>query len=226
MMNPIVAISTVDDGSMYNRDNHNDPQVIFHREAFLETHGIELLQTTRLAITYNFDLNDFCQYKTIDADTKGNGMQANDPIIADALFVTDSTHALFLPVADCVGAVFYDSNHHVLGLAHLGRHSLEQNGGQKVINYMKRQFKSEPHLIKVWLTPAPSKEAYPIWALDNQGMKQTTFEQLLSAGILNKNITDNSVETDKDSHYYSYSEFLKGQLNKDGDYAIVAMMTD
>lgn len=224
-MNPIVAISTVDDGSMYNRNNHNDPQVVLHREAFLETHGIEMLQTTRLQIVYDFDINDFCRYKTISGHAKGKGMQSDDPISADAIFVTDATHALLLPIADCVGAVFYDPENHVLGLAHLGRHSLEQNGGQKIIEYMKTQFKSSPAMIKVWLTPAPSKEVYPIWALDNQGMKETTFKQLFSAGIQKENITDSPIETDKDPHYYSYSEFLRGHQDEDGDYAIVAMMT-
>lgn len=222
-MNPIVAISTVSDGSMYNRNDIFDQSVINNREVFLKSHDISIDQTTRVRV--NYDRDNFCRYITVDELYKGQGMRGDDVVIADALITTNPQHALFLPIADCVGAAIYDPAHGVLAIAHLGRHSLEQSGAYKIIAHLKETYASDPKDIKIWLTPAPGKDVYPIWALDNKGMKEVTFEQLKAAGIQLENIIDNPVETDKDPSYYSYSEFLKGHRSNDGDFAIAAMMS-
>lgn len=223
-MIPIVALSTVADGSMYNRNDMLDEDIIENRRTFLENLGIDINQATRIRIEY--DCSDFCEYVIADDSIKGKGMQDNGVEKADALITTDIGHALFLPIADCVGAAILDPIHNVLAVAHLGRHSLEQSGAHKIINHLKKYYNSDPEDLKVWLAPAPSKDVYTIWALDNKGMKEVTFEQLHAAGVLSENIIDNPAESDKDPNYYSYSEFLKGNQEIDGDYAIVAMMTD
>lgn len=223
-MNLTVLTSKVSDGSMLNRDNPTDSTVIENRRAFMEAHGISLDQTTRVEVTFDFDTNNFCRYDEVTKEMMADGMYKPSSTPHDALVTTEPDHALFLPVADCVGATFYDPVHHVLGLAHLGRHSLEQQGGTKFVEYLKSHYDSDPKEMKVWLGPAPGKDAYPIWALDNKGMKEVTFEQLHAAGILDDNIIDNPAETDKDQDYFSYSEFLKGHRESDGDYAIVAIM--
>lgn len=222
MTSPLVAISTVADGSLYNRHDHKDPAVITNRETFLKKHGIELNQTTRVQVTY--DRDDYCQYVAVDDSHKGDGMHAESPLVADALVTTDKNHALFLPVADCVGTVIYDPIHEVLMVSHLGRHSLTQKGGTKSVEYLVDHYGSKPRDLRIWTTPAPNKEAYPIWDLGNKGFKEALFEQLEGAGVLKENITDNPADTVTDKNYYSYSEFLKGNREEDGDYAIVAMM--
>lgn len=220
----IVAISTVADGSMFNRHDFFDEAVIENRRQFLEHQGIDITETTRMFVDYN--RTNFCEYIATDTSIKGGGMRGNDAVFADALITTEPSHALFLPVADCVGATIYDPIHKVLAVAHLGRHSLEQSGAHKLINHLVQYYSSDPKELKIWLTPAPGKDVYPIWALDNKGMKEVTFEQLYAAGIKDDAIVDNTTETDKDLNYYSYSEFLKGNRDEDGDYCIVAMMTD
>ena len=208
---------------MYNRFDASDPAVIRNRERFLDKNGISLDQTTRLRPTY--DRDDYCRYTLTDMRMGGEGMYSNDLIISDALITTDINHALFLPVADCVGAVLYDPLNRVLAMAHLGRHSLEQRGGQKIVQHLATHYASDPAALQVWLTPAAGKDTYPIWKLDNQGLKEATFEQLIAAGVSMQHITDNSADTTKDSDYFSYSEFLKDTTRPDGDHAIVAMMT-
>lgn len=225
-MSVTVLTSTVTDGSMFNRDDPTDPAVIENRKAFMEAYNISLDQTTRVEVTFNFDTNDFCRYGEATDTMMADGMYRPSPTPHDALVTTEPHHALFLPLADCVGATFYDPEHHILGLAHLGRHSLEQQGGTKFVEYLKSHYSSDPKQIKVWLSPAPGKDVYPIWALDNKGMKEITFEQLHAAGILDENIIDNSAETDKDQNYFSYSEFLKGHREIDGDHAMVAVMAN
>lgn len=223
-MNVLVAQSTVADGSMLERNNPQSAAVIKNRKAFLEKHGIELAHTTRLAIYY--DQTSFCKYVKIDSPQKCYAMTDKSDLRADAFIVSEPNHALFLPVADCIGAVLYDPTHHILMLSHLGRHSLEQNGGQKSVEYLQNTYNSNPSEIEVWLTAAPNKDVFPIWALDNKGMKEVTLEQLDKAGVQPKNIHDNPADTATDENYYSYTQFFNGNSPVDGDHCIVAMMTE
>jgi len=222
-MRVTIVISTVADGSMYNRQNMLDPAVITNRTTFLAAHGMSINQTTRLQPT--FDKHDFCIYREIDHIDQGLGMADDNGIVADAIITTQPNHALFLPVADCVGATIYDPEHHVLALAHLGRHNLEQGGAHKIIMHLSHRYGSNPHKLEIQLTPAAGKSEYKIWALDNIGIKEATHQQFASAGVPITNIVDNTAETTSDVDYYSYSEFLKGNRDEDGDHAIVAMIT-
>lgn len=230
MPNIIVAISTVKDGSMYNRRDYFDKSVIHNREVFLGTHGITMDQTTRISVYADGRAEDatedFCRYREVTSADKGAGMRDGKIQNIDALVTTEVGHCIMLPVADCTGTVIYDPVKRVLMVSHLGRHSLAQEGGKKSVQYLVDHYGSTPADLLVWLTPAPGKDVFPIWALDNQGAKEATFEQLLSAGIKQENITDNPADTTKDQNYFSYSEFLKGNRDEDGDYAIIAMMTD
>jgi len=223
-MNVIVAISTVADGSMYNRHDLSDPVIVNNRDTFLRSQGIDINQSTCMLPTFN--TKDFCKYEEISEVAKGQGMKDDTAIRVDAIITTHKNHAVFLPIADCIGAIFYDPINQVLALAHLGRHSLEQNGGQKIVEHLRDNYGSVAATLKVWLTPSAGKDVYKIWALDNKGMKESAYEQFFAAGLLRENITDNNAETTSDKNYYSYSELLKGHRSEDGDHAIVAMMTD
>lgn len=209
---------------MYNRHDTLDPAIITNRQVFLQRHNIQIQQTTRLEI--RFDGDDFCRYKDIDESVKGVGLQDKKGVTADALITTHLDHALFLPIADCVGAAIFDPKHNVLAVVHLGRHSLEQNGGHEIVSHLITNYGSNPAQLRVHLTPAAGKSEYTIWALDNKGIKEATRQQLASAGVRDENIIDTAVETTNSSDYYSYSQFLQGNRTEDGDHAIVAMMTD
>ncbi|MDB5161520.1 MAG: Protein of hypothetical function [Candidatus Saccharibacteria bacterium] len=226
-----IAISTVADGSIYNRHNATDPEIIANREKFLSTLNISIDQTTRVNVNMLpratvEDEQDYCRYIEVKETDKGKGMRSDDVFVSDALVTDQKNHALMLPVADCVGATFYDPIQEVLMVSHLGRHSLEQKGLIKSVQYLKEHYKTNPFDLQVWLTPAPGKDVYPIWALDNKGMKEVTFEQLAKAGVLKENITDNPADSTNDKNYFSYSEFLKGNRDIDGDHMMVAMMHD
>lgn len=218
-----VAISEVKDGTMYEPANHRDATVIKNRSQWLAAQGIALADATRLFITY--DRDDFCQYRIVDATNKREGMEDGHVAPADALVTTTPGVALFLPIADCVAATFFDATTGVLMLAHLGRHSLEQQGGIKCVAFLEKHFGVDPKNLKVWLSPAPNKDAYPIYKLNNMGMKEAVFAQLKEAGIQQENITDNPADTVTDDRYYSYSEFLKGKKPTEGRYVMVAQIT-
>jgi len=229
MKDLVVELSTVADGSMLNRHNDKDPAVIQNRQVFLNKYRIEMDQTVRLHVNMLVRATieheqDYTRYREVTQTDASHGMYNDETVVGDAIVTRETYLALMLPIADCVGATFYDPIQKVIMLSHLGRHSLEQEGAIKSIEFLTSHYDSNPADILVWLTPAPGKDVYPIWKLDNKGMKEVTFEQLDAAGILAEHITDNPADSTKDSNYFSYSEFLKGNRDEDGDHAMVAMM--
>jgi len=207
---------------MYNPSEQANQGVIRNRQTWLGRHGLEMGDTTRVHVSYDGD--DFCRYRIVDESHQGEGMTESSTKRADALVTAKVGHVLFLPIADCVATTLFDVKQGVLMLSHLGRHSLEQQGGVRSVQFLVDRFGSDPKDIKVWLSPAPRKEVYPIFKLDNKGMKEATFEQLQAAGILHENITDNTADTATSDDYYSHSEFLKGNKPDDGRFAMAAVM--
>jgi copper oxidase (laccase) domain-containing protein len=167
---------------------------------------------------------DWCRYREVTQSDGGLGMYDGNIDAADALITRTPGLALFLPVADCIGAAIYDLAQNIIMVSHLGRHSLEQHGAQKSVEYLVRTHGSIPSNLQIWLTPAAGKDTFPIWALNNQGLKESAYMQFHAAGITDAQIIDNPIDTTRDSRYYSYSEFLKGNRDIDADYAIVAMI--
>ena len=218
-----VAISQVVDGNMYVPTDQTNAAAIANRAAWLETQGHTMDDTTRVHITY--EREDFCQYREVTNADKGIGMRDGNVVPADALIVTAPGHALLLPIADCVATAVYDPIHNIAMLAHLGRHSLEQQGGEKIIQHLVNTYGSNPAELELWLGPAPSKESYPIFKLSNMGMKEVLFTQLSNAGISPEQITDNAADTETDDRYFSHSAFLQGLKPEDGRFAMVVSLT-
>jgi len=154
----------------------------------------------------------------------GDGMAFESSIVADALFTRGKRLALFLPVADCIGAVLFDERLQVLGLAHLGRQNLAQQGGTKIVEFMKTEFGSNPEDIQVWLSPAAGRENYPLHDFNNRSMYEVALEQLEQANVPNGNIVIDGADTTKDRNFFSHSEFLKGNRETDGRQAVVTLM--
>jgi len=221
-MNVLVAISTVADGNMLLPEDRSDIRVIDNRKSFLAKNGIDIKQTTRVNIIHEGD--NYLRYYELVEEHKGDGMEYDGIVTADALVTRLPNHALFLPIADCIGAVFFDPDKNILMLSHLGRRSLEQNGGFESVKFLVDHYGCDPNNLKVWLTPAPGPDVYPLYQFDNRSLKNVLYQQMQSAGILEKNVVDNPADTSKDMNYYSHSEFIKGNRTEDGRYAVVAMM--
>ncbi len=221
-MSVLVALSSVADGSMHNRHDANDPAIIRNRTVWLERQGATLDTASRVLIKFEGD--DYCRYREVGSREAGSNMKADDGFIADALITTEPGHALFLPVADCIATTIYDPVHRVLMLTHLGRQSLEQQGGVRSVQYLVEHYGSNLRDLQIWTSPTINKDAYPIFKLDNKGMKEAFFEQMEQAGIQREQINDHTGDTGSDDNYYSYSEFLKGNKPEDGCHAMVAVM--
>lgn len=212
--NLIGGISSVSDGNM-KLGIEDDTRVLENRTMFLSRFGISPDDVTLEQVTYNTD--EFLRYQRLADDSPAI-------ITADGLATDLTNRAIFLPLADCVGAVFYDPQHGAFMLSHLGRHSTEQGGGKASVQFMTKEFGSRPNELLIWLGPAPNGMAYPLWNCGNRSFHEELTRQLREAGVASENIATSPVDTSSNLNYFSHSEFLKGNQKIDGRYAIVAQM--
>jgi copper oxidase (laccase) domain-containing protein len=224
MQPPTILCSTVADGSMKARTDDHMDDVTHNREVFLTAHDIAIADTTLVRLVY--EGTDYCRYATVSEASKGDGTVHHSTMTADAMVVTQPGHALFLPLADCVGAVLYDPTKGILMLSHLGRHNLEQFGATKSVGFLVNEHGVDPKNLTVWLSPAASKVFYPVYAFNNRSLHNVTAEQLLAAGVTHDKIETSPIDSAADPNYYSHSQFLKGNRPDDGRFAVVAMMTN
>ncbi len=221
--NVIAGVSSLADGNMkYLDQGLKQLQVDENRRRFLKKLDIQLEQTVLIRTTY--DGEDYARYKVVDENHRGQGMVRPSLFNSDSVATQTKNVAIFLPIADCIGAIIYDPSQQALMVAHLGRQHTEQYGAQKSIAFMAEHFSSKPEDLLVWLGPAPFKESYPLFSFDNRSLHDVTTEHLVAAGVDPANLTICQVDTSTDSRYFSHSEFLKGARETDGRYAVVAML--
>jgi copper oxidase (laccase) domain-containing protein len=221
-MSPTVLTSTAMDGTMKTLDG-DELTARNNRVAFLEKNGLNPKSTTLHTLSY--DTDDFCCYELLTADDMGDGITRDSTIIADAVVTTDINHAILLPLADCIGAVIHDPTQNILMLSHLGRHNLEQFGGTRCIEFLVEKFGVNPATLTVWLSPAAGGKNYPLYAFDNRSMHDVATEQLTGAGVTLEHITTSPIDVTTDETYFSHSQFLKGNRESDGRFAVVATMS-
>lgn len=219
------ALSTVADGTMLDREDQTNGQLLENRRRLLATIDAVPEQTAIVCLNYKPG-RDYLTYREAQSAELGTGILGDHSqcSVADALVTAQAGVALFLPVADCAATILHDSVQGVLMLSHLGRHSLEVNGGAESVRHLVRYYGSDPSNLRAWIGPAPSKTAYPIFKLDGAGMKESAVSQLLSAGVLAENIDVHPAETDLDDSFFSHSEFKAGRRDSDGRFAVAAML--
>jgi copper oxidase (laccase) domain-containing protein len=217
----IAAISSKTDGNM-KFGTGSEAEVEENRRQFLRSAGTDIGRTTLVSITY--DTDNFAKYRVVNADEKSAGMlQSSEVDAADALVTDQPGHALFLPLADCIGIILYDPERRVLMVSHVGRHSAEIDGARRSVKYLKDTFASNPAELKVWLSPGVGKASYPLHRFGGKGLQEVIMDQLLASGVQEPNIEKSNIDTATSENYYSHSEYLKG--NDDyGRFAIVAEM--
>jgi copper oxidase (laccase) domain-containing protein len=219
-----IYTSEVKDGNMKITDETSKKTVENNRFKFLKTNHIEPIDTVLVKITY--DTNDYCKYSEVEVGNKGDGITAESSITADALYTNKAGIALFLPIADCIGAVIYNETKGAFMVSHLGRHSLEQNGGYNSVLCIANAYKINQSSFKVWMSPAVGSATYPLHSLGNKSLYDVATDQFIKAGIIPENIVHDGIDVANHPDYFSHSSFLKGEKLEDGRFAIVAMMTE
>lgn len=219
-MKPVVLLSTTDDGTM----KHGASEEILrkNRRVFLESNSCDPEKACLVRLEYDGD--DYCRYNEVDKQSGGEGISRESTIVADALLTREKDQTLFLPLADCVGAAIWDEAGTALMVSHLGRHNLEQDGGTKSAQYFLDQTGASAESIHVFLSPAASGEAYPLFSFENKSLHEVAIEQLLGAGVKPENITVDNRDTTADLKLFSHSEFLKDRQEVDGRFILAATM--
>jgi copper oxidase (laccase) domain-containing protein len=223
--NVIIVLSTISDGDMRIAGKSGDDltEVYQNINKFLTENNFDANETVLVKADYSSD--DFTQYAIVDKTSSGGGMIAGqEVVVADALATTVKNLGLFLPLADCLGAVIYDPEHKVLMVSHLGRHASEQFSAKKSIEFLRQNFKSDPSKILIWLSPSAGKENYPLYAFENLSLRDVNTEHFIEVGVRAENIIGGEKDTTTDENYYSYSEALKTDESSDKRFAIVAKM--
>lgn len=217
-----INCSSVLDGTM--KHGASGKEIATNRRQFLETIGCDPSQACMVQLSYDSD--DFCRYGEVDLANGGEGITRDSPQIADGLLTHTLTQALFLPLADCIGAVLWNEKETALMLTHLGRHNLEQQGAAKSVEYFCATTDTAPGDVRVYLSAAADGQKYPLYRFENRSLRDVTLEQLERVGIKRESIKLDPRDTTTDETLYSHSEFLKGARPSDGRFMIVACLAD
>lgn len=220
----VAAVSSVQNGTLTQRTRTtamSEEDVRSNQKRFFSQAGISHNKATIVLVDY--DTEDFTRYREVELHERGDVVA---PKAADALVTTNAGHALFLPLADCVGAILYAPDKGVLMVSHLGRHSTEEHGATKSVQYLVDKYEADPGRMLVWISPAVGKGTYPLRKFANRSLHEVNYEHFQQAGVPAANIEVAEVDTAEHPEYYSHSQFQKGKPEKHGRHAIVAMMPE
>jgi copper oxidase (laccase) domain-containing protein len=230
-----IAVSSIDDGTMLNRAiGAHDGAINSHRVIFCQKNGLDYNDTVFQRIVY--DENQ--RYDRIKVVTAADTTQYKSEVRADALITSESRVGLFLPVADCVATVIYDTDKHRVALLHLGRHSTLAGLMEKTLIELQRMG-SHPENLRIWMAPSVQRDSYRLdyfdakddadWRtfvdikedgiyIDMQGYNQALA---IEAGVKPDNIVISPVDTAKSPDYFSHSNG-----DTDGRFAVHVFLRD
>ncbi|MDR1033066.1 MAG: laccase domain-containing protein [Candidatus Nomurabacteria bacterium] len=221
----VIGLSTVADGDIRLAEKTGDAltEVQVNIANFLHRTGFEPEHTALVYMRY--DKDDFKRYHLADGTWGGKGMKtAESAPVSDGLATQARGLGLFLPLADCLGAVIYDPEHQALMVSHLGRHNLLQDGAKTSVEFMAEKFGYKPGSLQIWLSPAGGKEGFPVWARDGKGLRELALEQFAAAGVDLANIISDDTDTTTSPDYYSHSQALKTGVDLNKRFAIAARL--
>ena len=224
----LVAVSSREDGTMLDRslgDRHAS-EIVTNRKKFCDEAGVKYEDCAYQIISYTPEAT----FRVITEVAEPNA----EGIVTDVLYTERPGVGLFLPIADCVGTIIYDSTRKALALAHLGRHASLADTITKTIEFFAKKG-SEPSDLHIWMAPSVKQQSYrmeyfkkatdPLWKdyyvekdggfyLDMQGYNRS---RAITAGVLSGNIIISPVDTATDKNYFSHS-----QGDHEGRFAVVA----
>lgn len=199
-----LSLSDISDGNMKNPklENWTNKEILLNREKFLEKSKIDPNNTALIAVNYSKE--NFKKYYYINSSGKFTiNHEVKDIPSSDGLATMSPMLGIFLPLADCLGAVMYDETLKILMMVHAGRHNLEQDGLFDAVEFLKK-YGAEPKNIKAWLSPSAGEDNYPLKKMGNKSLVQVAKEQLNKAGV--NNISSTDYDTTTDDNYYSHSQ--------------------
>ena len=216
----LVAVSSKDDGTMLNRiRGRHVAEIVNNRRRFCNQIGVKYDDVVYHVISYDRAQTFDNIAEITEADTVKHN---NEGIFADALYTEMAGVGLFLPVADCIATVIYDSKRRALMLAHLGRHSTVVQLMSRAVWYFVERG-SQAKDLQIWMSPSITQKNYRMdyfnhandtnWQnfcrqtadgiyLDLQGFNRSLA---IRAGVPGDNIFISPIDTADDPNYFSHS---------------------
>lgn len=137
----LLATSMRKDGNMRAFSETEFDEVLKNQNTIVTALGGRSDNTARVLTTY-FERKSFTEYCEIN-DRTITEHAINKPEtalkLADGLVTRTRDYTLLLPLADCLGVVFFDPEQNVLGLLHSGRQNLEEDGAYKYVEFLQLQ---------------------------------------------------------------------------------------
>lgn len=215
-----VAVSCRQDGTMLDKTNSiHAPDVVKNRINFCAQAGWDYENTVYQLIEYGPQAT----YQKLTVVDKTHTTKHLSAVKADAIFSSTPGVGLFLPVADCIAAVFYDAKLNTLALVHIGRHASYAKLATSVVDHFKFSGSNAADLA-VWFSPHAQKQSYkmewfdkaddPDWQgyyeqksdgvyLDLAGYNSALLQK---QGVLASKIYTSTVDTMLDSNYFSHAQ--------------------
>lgn len=216
----LIAVSSKDDGTMLNRiRGRHVAEVLENRHRFCDQIGVKYDDVVYHVISYDRAQTFDNIAEVTEADMVKHN---NEGIFADALYTEMAGVGLFLPVADCIATVIYDSKRRALMLAHLGRHStVAQLMTRAIQHFVEHGIQAKD--LQIWMSPSITQKNYRMdyfnhandtnWQnfcrqtadgiyLDMQGFNRSLA---IRAGVPGDNIFISPIDTADDPNYFSHS---------------------
>ena len=200
-----VGVSTLNDGDMRVFGEGDEQRIIDNQGKLGELIGLSKTRVARIRTIYD-GRDSFNEYFEVTEENLKElciDQPEKNIKVSDGLVTRCKNLGILLPLADCLGAVFYDEEQKIVGLLHAGRHNIEQNGPENFVKFLKEQFGLDASKIKVYFSPCARN--YPIFVAGNQKLIDVALKQLLDNGILEENIVDSGVDVVADKNFPSCS---------------------
>ena len=200
-----IGISDIHDGSMRFFGEGDEEKIIKRQNDLAKLIELDGKMVARVRTVYE-GRDEYTDYDEITDDNLSEYSIENSEktiLISDGLITRRKDVGLLLPLADCIGAVVFDTKKQILGLLHAGRHNVEQYGPKEFIEYLCDRFGCVPSDLKVYFSPCAQN--YKIRALGNKKMTDAAYEQLINMGVKPENIEQSGIDTVTDKNYPSAS---------------------
>lgn len=116
----------------------------------------------------------------------------------DGLITNKAETYLLIKVADCIPLGLHDPKHNAIGLIHVGWQGLETGIIKNTVKEMKKHFSTNPKDLTTQFGPSigPCHYRMDLW--------KETEDQLVSCGVLKKNIHNPKICTYESKDYFSH----------------------
>lgn len=178
----IFISSKISDGNMDFRFG-DSKEVSENRKRFFKKNGVKNV----VEVKQVHDNKVVFVHETVDPDNMADGIITNKRDIY-----------LMLKVADCIPIGLYDPKHKAIGLIHVGFRGLEKGIIKNTVEKMKKNLNTNPKDLIVKFGPSigPCHYRLDLWA--------DAENQLISCGVLKKNIHNPKICTYENKEYFSH----------------------